>query len=36
MKNKFSFYEAEEGDVAVATLTDDNDADGNLGKYRVE
>jgi hypothetical protein len=28
--------EAEEGNVAVATLTDDNDADENSGKYKVE
>jgi hypothetical protein len=31
-QNKFSVCKAEEGSDMVASLTDDNAADGNLGK----
>ena len=32
VQNEFSTCKAEEGGVAVATLTDDNASNGNLGK----
>ena len=35
-QNEFSACKAEEGGVAVATLTDDNAADGNSGKSVCE
>ncbi len=35
-QNEFSVCKAEEGDVAVATLTDDNAADGNSGKQLIQ
>jgi len=35
-QNKFSVCKAEEGGDAVASLTDDNAADGNLGKKLCE
>ena len=31
-QDKFSACKAEEGGIAVATLTNNNEADGNLGK----
>ena len=35
-QNKFSFCKAEKGGDAVASLTADNAADGNLGKSLVK